>query len=73
MTSVTVRIPEDLKRELAELGVEVSAVTRSALEEEVKRLKLKRAEGAAARLGRLLADVPDETIVKAVRETRDER
>jgi post-segregation antitoxin (ccd killing protein) len=73
MTSVTVRIPDDLKRELETLGVEVSEVTRAALENEVKRLKRKKAKEAAEKLGRLLANVPDEEIIRAVREGRDER
>jgi predicted transcriptional regulator len=73
MTSITVRIPDDLKKDIDTLGVEVSDVTRSALASEVQRLKRKRAEEAAKKLSRLLADVPDETIIKAVRETREER
>ena len=73
MTSVTVRIPDDLKREMEALGVKVSEVTRSALENEVKRLRRKKAKEAAEKLGNMLADVPDEVIMKAVRESRDER
>ena len=73
MTSVTVRIPDDLKRELETLGVEVSEVTRIALENEVMRLKRKKAKEAGENLGRLLVNVPDEEILRAVREGRDER
>lgn len=73
MTSVTVRIPDDLKKEMEALGVKVSEVTRTALENEVKRLRRKKAKEAAEKLGNMLADVPDEVIMKAVRESRDER
>jgi post-segregation antitoxin (ccd killing protein) len=73
MTSVTVRIPDDLKREMEALGVKVSEVTRSALENEVKRLRRKKAKEAAEKLGNMLADVPDEVIMKVMRESRDER
>jgi len=73
MTSITVRIPDDLKREIDELGVKVSEVTRAAIENEVKRLRREKAKEAAMMLGRLLAYLPDEEIVKAVRETREER
>ncbi len=73
MTSITVRVPENLKREIDSLGVEISEVTRTALENEVKRLKRKKAKEAAEKLGKLLADVPDETITNAVRESRDQR
>jgi predicted transcriptional regulator len=73
MASVTVRIPPELKREIEELRVQVSEVTRSALENEVKRLKRKRAAEAAETLGELLANIPDQAIIKAIRESRDER
>ena len=73
LTSITVRIPDDLKRELEALKVEVSEVTRSALENEVKRLKRERATEAAKKLSVLLAGLSDEAIVQAIRESRDER
>jgi post-segregation antitoxin (ccd killing protein) len=73
MTSITVRIPDDLKKEIEALGVEVSEVTRTALMSEVKRLKREKAKEAAEKLSRLLANVPDEAITRAVRESRDER
>lgn len=73
MTSITVRIPDDLKKEIEELGVQVSQVTRTALEDEVRRLKREKAKQAAEKLSRLLADVPDEAITRAVRGSRDER
>lgn len=73
MTSITVRVPENLKRELDALHIEISEVTRTALENEVKRLKRKKAKEAAEKLGKLLADIPDEAITNAVRESRDER
>ena len=73
MTSITVRVSENLKREIETLGVEISEVTRTALENEVKRLKRKKAKEAAEKLGKHLADVPDEAITNAVRESRDQR
>jgi len=73
LTSITVRIPDDLKRDIEALKVEVSEVTRSALENEVKRLKRERAADAARRLSVLLASLSDEAIIQAVRESRDER
>ncbi len=73
MTSVTVRIPDELKREIDSLGVEVSEVTRSALENEVRRIKKAKAKDAAAKLGKMLANVPDEEIIGAIRESRNER
>jgi len=73
MASITVRVSDDLKKEIDALGVQVSEVTRTALENEVRKLKRMKAEEAAEKLGRLLAKVPDEEIVKAVRDSRDQR
>jgi post-segregation antitoxin (ccd killing protein) len=73
MTSVTVRIPDELKRQIDALGVEVSEVTRSALENEVRRLKQAKAKEAAEKLGKILANVTDEEIINAIRESRNER
>ena len=72
MTSIIVRISEELKAELIAAGVKISE-TRRALEEEVKRIREERARESAERLSQILSNVPDEEIVKAVRETRDQR
>ncbi len=73
MASITVRIPDELKKELEDTGVKISKVTRKALENEVKRIQELRAKEAAKRLSELLSEIPDEEIIKAVRETRDQR
>jgi post-segregation antitoxin (ccd killing protein) len=73
LTSITVRIPDEMKKDIETLKIEVSEVTRTALENEVKRLKREKAKEAAAKLSKLLATVPDEEIKQAVRKSRDER
>ncbi len=73
MASITVRIPDELKKELEDTGVKISQVTRKALENEVKRIQELRAKEAAKRLSELLSEIPDEEIIKAIRETRDQR
>ena len=73
MASITVRIPDELKKELEDTGVKISEVTRKALENEVKRIQEQRAKEAAKRLSELLSAIPDEDIIKAIRETRDQR
>ena len=73
MASITVRIPDELKKELEDTGVKISQVTRKALENEVKRIQELRAKEAAKRLSQLLREIPDEEIIKAIRETRDQR
>ena len=73
MVSITVRIPDELKKELEDTGVKISEVTRKALENEVKRIQEQRAKEAAEKLSELLREIPDEEIIKATRETRDQR
>ena len=73
MTSITVRIPDEMKKDIENLKIEVSEVTRRALENEVMRRKRERAKKAAKELGVLLKDVPREELAKAVRESRDTR
>jgi post-segregation antitoxin (ccd killing protein) len=73
MASITVRIPDELKKELEDTGVKISEVTRKALENEVKRIQEQRAKEAAEKLSELLSEIPDDEIIKAIRETRDQR
>jgi len=73
MASITVRVPNELKRELEETGVKISEVTRRALENEVKRIREEKAREAARKLSELLSEVPDDEIIRAIRETRDQR
>ena len=73
MTSITVRIPDEMKKEIETLKIEVSEVTRTALEDEIKRVKREKAKLAAASLSNLLSSLPDEEITRAIRESRDER
>ena len=73
MASITVRIPDELKKELEDTGVKISEVTRKALENEVRRIQEEKAREAAEKLSQLLREIPDEEIIKALRETRDQR
>jgi len=73
MASITVRIPDELKKELEDTGVKISEVTRKALENEVRRIQEEKAREAAEKLSQLLREIPDEEIIKAIRETRDQR
>ncbi len=73
MASITVRIPDELKKELQETGINISEVTRKALEAEVKKIQEQRAQEAAKKLSKLLREVPDEEIIKTIRETREQR
>jgi len=70
---ITVRIPGELKESLIKYGVEVSRVVRRALEEEVKRRRLEELKRIASELGDLFSKIPDEEIVRIVKESRKYR
>lgn len=68
--TITVRIPKEVKNDIQRYKIKISKVVRKALEEEIKRRKLEELKEAADRLGELLAQIPDEEIVKTIKETR---
>jgi len=72
-TTITVRVSKALKEDIGRYGVEVSKVVREALEEEIRRRKLEDLRKTAGALGELFAKVPDEQIVRSIRETRRSR
>jgi len=71
--TVSVRIPRELKEEAKRYGINISEVARRALEKEVKRRKLEEAMAAARRIGEILSKIPEEEMVKWLREAREER
>jgi len=70
---ITVRVPRKLKEELAKYGINVSEVIRRSLEEEVKKRKREELKAVASELGKLFSRIPDEEMVRSIRETRDSR
>jgi len=70
---VSVRIPRELKEEAKRYGINISEVARRALEEEVRRRKLEEAMAVARRIGEILSKIPEEEMVKWLREAREER
>ena len=67
---ISVRVPQELKDDLKRYGIEVSEVTRKALEEEVKRREREELQGMAEELGEFLEKIPPERIIKGIREDR---
>ena len=67
---ISVRIPTELKEDLKRYGIEVSEVTRKALEEEVRRREREELQGMAEELGEFLEKIPRERIVEGIREDR---
>jgi len=71
--TVVVRVDEELKRKAKAYNVNISEVVRSALRDEVQKRERRELISALERAKKVLSKVPDEDIVKAIRETRDER
>ncbi len=71
--TITVRIPRELKEKVNRYRIKVSEVVRKALEKEVEKKELEEAAAAAKELGELLARIPNEEIVKTIKEARRTR
>ncbi len=71
--TVSARVPRDLYERLKRYGVRVSEVIRRALEEEVRRREEEEARRALEEARRILARIPPEELVGAVRSGREER
>lgn len=73
LVTVTAKVPEDLRKRLEGLGVNVSGLIREALEREAERLEMERLRGLAREAAGILLEVPAEELVRVIRELREER
>ena len=71
--TVTAKIPAELKKKLTKLGVNVSELTREALQREVERLERERLRNLCEEASKILQKVPAEEIIEAVRASRENR
>ena len=71
--TVVVRVDPELKRKAKAYNVNISEVVRSALRDEVQRREREELISALERAKKALSKVPDEEMIKAIRETRDTR
>jgi len=67
---VSARVPKELKEELKRYGVNISEVIRRALEEELQRIKEERAKEVLKRAAEILKKIPEDEIVRFIREDR---
>ena len=70
---ITIRVQKSLKAKLKKHRVDVSKTVREALEDEVKRREDAELIQAVCKMKAVLEKVPDDEIVKAIRESRDQR
>jgi antitoxin CcdA len=70
--AVSAKIPEELKKRLRELNVNMSQLVRKALEEKIKLIEEENLKTLAAKASRLLKKIPSTEITRVIRKTRDE-
>ena len=72
MTTLSIRVPNELKEQADELDLNKSEVMRSALADEVRRRRRQRMDERRDRISELDVDLSDDEIAAAVRKSRDE-
>jgi len=70
---LTVRVDKALKRKIKKYNLSVSKITRQAIEEEIKKRERQELTSAIMEMKTLLEKIPDQEIVKAIRDSRDQR
>jgi post-segregation antitoxin (ccd killing protein) len=70
---LTVRVDKALKEKIRKYKISVSKIARQALEEEIRKRERQELTDAIIEMKTLLEKIPDEEIIKAVRESRDQR
>ncbi len=70
---ITVRVKKTLKEKIKKHRINVSKTVREALEDEVKKRENAELAQAVTQMKAVLEKIPDDEIVKAIRESRDQR
>ncbi|MEM2768209.1 MAG: hypothetical protein QXQ47_07895 [Candidatus Bathyarchaeia archaeon] len=68
---VAAKVPRKIKELIDSLGIKPGPVIRRALEEEVKRVQLKKLEEEAKALSAKITDISDEEIAEIIRQDRE--
>ena len=70
---LTVRVDRVLKEKIRKYKISASKIARDALEEEVKKHEIQEIADAVSEMKTLLSKIPDDEILRVVRESRDQR
>jgi len=73
LITVSAKVSEELKRRADKLGISISALVRTALEEEIKRIELQGALETLKEEVKTAPELPEGTIVKIIRDKREGR
>jgi post-segregation antitoxin (ccd killing protein) len=70
---ITVRVKKSLKEKVKKHKINISKTVREALEDEVKKRENAELTQAINEMKTILDKIPDDEIVRAIRESRDQR
>jgi post-segregation antitoxin (ccd killing protein) len=70
---ITVRVKKSLKEKIRKHKINISKTVREALEDEVKKRENAELAQAISQMKAVLEKIPDDEIVRAIRESRDQR
>lgn len=70
---LTMRVDRVLKEKIRKYKICASKIAREALEEEIKKHEAQEIADAVSEMKTLLGKIPDDEIVRAIRESRDQR
>jgi antitoxin CcdA len=70
---LTLRVDKALKGKIKKYKISASKIARHAIEEEIRKRETQELTDAVAEMKTLPEKIPDEEIIKAVRESRDQR
>ncbi len=73
LITISAKVSEDLKKRAEELGINISALVRKALEAEIRKVELKNALKNLREEIKRSPKLPKGTIVKIIREIREGR
>jgi len=70
-TTVSAKIPREIKKKLDEFGIRPSEVIRRAIYEEIKEAELRRLKKEAESVKPIIAKITSEVVIKSIREDRE--
>ena len=70
---LTVRVDRVLKEKIRKYRISASKIARHALEEEIKKHETQEIADAVSEMKTILSKIPDDEILRVIRESRDQR
>lgn len=71
--TVSVKVSEELKEKMKKYGIKPSEVLKRAIEESIKKEEIKRLKKEVDSIKQILDKIPEEDIIRSIREDRENR